>query len=169
MANFNLYYPKAFALEGTEYENNPNDECTKFGLVLGDVQVYYKKPSATCEDVKNLIESEAIKILKKLYWDKWVGDSIVNQSLAEFLVDSSFNMGMATIIKAVQSIIGVNADGVVGNKTLVAINAYNPFELYCKLYGWRLCKYQEIVKNNPDKKGFYNGWINRLNAIKLTQ
>jgi len=166
---YNTYAQKAFDLEGRNYENDPNDECTHFGLVLGDVQVYYNKPSATCADVKAITESEALKILKKLYWDKLKADDINSGTLACFIVDSAFNMGVGTIAKAVQAIIGVEQDGIVGSKTISAINACNAFEIYCKLYGWRLCRYQNIVASNPSKQEYFNGWVNRLNEFKVTQ
>ena len=98
----------------------------------------------------------------------FLADQITNQNLAEFIVDSALLNGRRTIAVPVQEVLGVVADGKPGAKTLAAINKANPFELYCKLWGYRLRRFDEIVQASPAKKKFYAGWINRLNAVKVS-
>jgi lysozyme family protein len=167
MASFALYFPLEGQLEGTVYENVPGDQPTRWGLIINDMTAYYGRPG-TVDDVKNLNATTASAILKKLYWDFFLADGIVNQNLAEFIVDSALLNGKDTIAIAVQEIVNVQADGKPGAITLAAINKANPFEVYCKMYGYRLRLFDAIVQNNPAKKVFYAGWRNRLNAIKVS-
>jgi lysozyme family protein len=168
MADFNLYLPKVFLAEGTKYENPVGDQCNKYGLEVSDLNEYYNRTNCTCSDVQNLTDTEAAKIIKQLYWDYFKSDQITNQSLAEFIVDSGYNQGKGLIAKSVQEIVNVNADGVIGNISLAAINAFNTLELFNKLYGYRLRRYDEIVARNSSKQQFYDGWINRLNKFPYT-
>lgn len=165
MADFKPYFEKEKVAEGVEYENDAEDECTKFGIVVDDLNRFYAFNSFhTCNDIKGLEEDEAGKILKKLYWDFFMADKINNQLLAEFIVDSGLLNGKVLIAKAIQEIVGTLPDGKVGIKTLEAINNYDAIRLYDRLYGYRLRKFDEIKAANLK---YYNGWINRLNTIKV--
>jgi lysozyme family protein len=172
MANFDPYFPSIIKSEGAEYTNDPVDTggCTKFGIILQTLKEYKydvnKDGIFTCEDVKGLTLEDAKNIYKKMFWDYFKADSIKNQSLAEYIVDGAINQGRGTIAKYVQEIIGVTADGLVGNKTLEAINAHDPKDLFHKLKSKREDKYHRIVAKNPSQKRFIKGWINRLNCIE---
>ena len=70
--------------------------------------------------------------------------------------------GCATAAKAIQKLVGVKADGIIGNITLTAINKSNPTLLFYRLFNARQNYYEEIVKRNPIKAKFLLGWNNRL-------
>jgi len=169
MADYNKYYPKAFNLEGKVYEDDARDVggCTKYGITLYDVRLFHRNDDLNCDAVKALDDASAAEILKKLYWDYYEADSIENQSLAEFLVDSRLNQGNI-ITRYIQEILGVTVDGIFGQHTLAAIQAHNPKELFDKLHDKRLQRYLDIINNNPSQIVFKNGWMNRLNAIKFS-
>ena len=174
MANYNLYYPKAFKLEGTKFENNPNDTAgaTKFGIVEDDLHEYGLDANTDGKidwtDVRDLTEEDAVKVLKKLYWDFFQSDRITNQSLGEFITDSGFNQGRILIAKYVQSILKTTVDGIFGDKTIALINTHpNPQYIFTELYNKRKQRYDNIIAKNPSQKVFKNGWNNRLNAIKF--
>lgn len=61
--------------------------------------------------------------------------------------------------------LGVTADGIVGPKTLAAINSQDPKELFTKVYNARAAHFNAIVKNNPSQKKWLKGWMNRINYI----
>ena len=171
MANFDPYFPHIIKAEGEAYTNDPIDKggCTKFGIILTTLKEYKydtnKDGVFTCDDVKALTLNDAKNIYKKMFWDFFKADGIKNQSLAEYIVDGAINQGRGTIAKYVQQIVGVTADGLVGNKTLEAINAHDSKDLFEKLKAKREDKYHRIVANNPSQKKFIKGWINRLNSI----
>lgn len=172
MADFNLYLPKENKLEGTVFENDANDEATKYGITLGDLKEYNfdidGDGQIDVDDVRKMTHDQAALVLRKLYWDFFSADNIPNQSLAEFIVDSGLNQGKYLIATYVQSILGLFIDSHPGAKTLKAIIDSNPILLYKQLYQKRFDRYNYIIKKNPKKQIYYNGWINRLNAIKVT-
>ena len=171
MANFDPYFPRIISFEGSTYENDPVDTggCTKYGIILETLKEYHfdtnKDGVYTCEDVKALTLDNAKSIYKKMFWDYFKADDIKNQSLAEYIVDGAINMGRGLIAKYVQTIVGVSVDGVVGTKTLEAINAHDQKDLYDKLKAKRVDRYNKIVENNPSQKKFIKGWMNRVNCI----
>ena len=168
MADFSLLFPKILNSEGTAYENDPTDNggCTKMGIILDDLKTFTKDTTKNCADLKNLTKNDAYAIYKKLYWDYFMADAIKNQSLAEYIVDGGINNGKPTITKYIQEIVGVTVDGLFGNKTLAAINAHDPQDLFNKLKEKRIEKYNNIVSANPSQSKFLDGWINRANSIK---
>lgn len=173
MAKFEPYYPQEQKLEGTVFENDPDDSggCTKIGLTMDDLHEYRldvdQDGDVDVDDMKKMTMEQGGMVLKKLYWDFFQADKIDNQKLAEFIVDSGLNQGRILIAKYLQSIIGVEVDGRIGNKTISALNLMSPTQVYLNLYSLRLKRYADIVQARPSQKKFYKGWMNRLNAIKV--
>jgi lysozyme family protein len=81
------------------------------------------------------------------------------------IVDWVWASGQGIGIKRVQKILGVTADGIVGPKTIAAVNAQNPKELFKKVYDGRAAHFNAIVKANPSQKKWLKGWMNRINYI----
>jgi lysozyme family protein len=173
MAYFKPYWDKLKKFEGIVFENNKLDTAgaTKFGLVTDDVKEakldQNKDGTIDWKDVRDLDEPAAYKVAKQLYWDKLSGDAITNQSIAEFIIDASYNMGRGLIVKYVQEILGLNIDGQFGPKTLQAVNGASQKDLFDKLYAKRKDRYAGIIKANPSQKVFEKGWARRLDAIKF--
>ena len=117
-------------------------------------------------DLKLITVEDATNIMKKNYWDRWKADQIKNQAIANTLVDWVWGSG-AWGIKIPQRILGVKDDGVVGGKTLEALNKQNPKEFLEKLYLARFNFLDGIVASNPSQKRFIKGWKNRMNDLIL--
>ena len=171
MAKVEKLVPKILKWEGG-FVNHPNDKggATNKGITIG-TYTYYRKvkglPAPTVEELKNITTDEWMDILKTLYWDKWKADSINNQSIANLLVDWHWGSGVYGI-KYPQQVLGVAADGIVGVKTLSAINDYpDQEELFQKLWNRRKQHFEDIVKRDPSQKVFLKGWMNRLNDYKF--
>jgi len=81
------------------------------------------------------------------------------------IVDWVWASGQGIGIKRVQKILGVTADGIVGPKTLAAVNNADPKDLFTKVYNARAAHFQAIVKSNPSQKKWLKGWMNRINYI----
>ena len=60
------------------------------------------------QDIK-LLNSSDFKVILKKYWDKWQADKIVNQSVAEILVDWVWGSGKWGIVIP-QRLLGVTSD-----------------------------------------------------------
>ena len=124
------------------------------------------KPTPTQSDLAKLEYSEWLAILKSVFWDPCKGDRIANQSIANLLVDWRWLNGTQGV-KDAQKELGLTADGVVGPKTLAALNAAPAYRVFYYLKAARFCSYYRIVANNSSKKGFLTGWVNRTEAIKF--
>lgn len=119
----------------------------------------------TVEDLKKMTDAEWFQIFRAGFYDKIKGDTIINDSLCLLIVDWCWMSGVKTAIRKVQSAIGVKSDGVVGPKTLYALNSV-PREAFDKIFGRREYFYQKLVEKNPENKKYIKGWTRRLKAIK---
>src|SRR5699024_1821166 len=75
------------------------------------------------KDIKLLNQDDFKYVLRK-YWDKWKADEIINQSVANILVDWYWASGKWGIVIP-QRLLGVVDDGIVGKNTLKALNSKN--------------------------------------------
>jgi len=155
------------------YVNDPFDKggATNMGITLNTwKQVGYDKDGngiINSNDIKLLNENDFKAVLRK-YWDKWLADKIHNQSIANILVDWYWGSGEWGIVIP-QRLLGVVADGLVGDKTICALNAQNQKEFFNKVFEARIKFLNDIVKNNPNQKKFLKGWLNRLNDFKFKE
>ena len=166
MADKNNLIPIIKRWEGG-YSDNPNDRggATNSGVTLAVYQSVYGK-NKTKNDLKKMTDEQWDYIFTKLFWNKWKADEIKNQSIANILVDWVWMSGYGTI-KKIQSLFGLTADGIVGNKTILYINSHDQEEVFNKIWNRRKSFYESLVKNNPSQKVFLKGWMNRLNTFKF--
>lgn len=173
MAKIELLVPKILKWEGG-FVNHPNDKggATNKGITIGTFTSYRKLkgfPQPSVDDLKNISNEEWMDILKTLYWDRWKADQINNQSIANFLVDWVWASGVYGI-KYPQQVLGVVVDGIVGSRTLTAVNEYpDQKELFQKLWDRRKQHFESIVQRDPSQKVFLKGWMNRLNDYKFEE
>ena len=90
---------------------------------------------------------------------------IESQSLANILVDWVWGSG-AHGIKIPQRMLGVAQDGIVGPKTLAALNATDHREFFDMVKAERELFFNRIVTVRPSQKKFLKGWLRRLNSIE---
>jgi len=165
MANYKKLKPIILKWEGGYAGNIDGKICTMKGITLSTFRSYYGK-GKTCADLKKLTDEQWDTIFIHGYWNKWSGDAINSQSIANLLVDWVWTSGTYGI-KYPQQVLGVKDDGVVGAKTIAAINDNpNQKELFQKLWNRRKKHFEDIAKRNPTQKKFLNGWLNRLDAFK---
>ena len=102
---------------------------------------------------------------KKEFWDKAKLDEVHSQQIANEIFVAGVNMGMKKAVMLAQKLVGVPADGLVGPKTLKAINAFDDAvfdEMYDVL---ETDHYERIIAANPSKRIFAKGWRNRAVAV----
>ena len=116
-------------------------------------------------DLKLITDEDAKAIFKKNYWDRWQAAKIRNQSIANILVDWVWGSG-AYGIKIPQKILGVKVDGIVGPKTLAALNAQDEEVFFAKLKREREAYFRRICIANPSQSVFLKGWLKRLDGIQ---
>lgn len=95
------------------------------------------------------------------YWDTMQGDSILSQDVADTLYSFGVNAGVKTAIKLAQTVIGVAPDGVIGPKTLSALNTVD-LKLFFAYYALaKIARYKDICAKDKTQLEFILGWINR--------
>lgn len=167
MANAKLLQPFILRWEGG-FVNDPLDRggATNKGITIGTFRQFYGK-DATVEQLKNITDEQWLHIFKAGYWNPWKADEIANQSIANIVVDWAWASGPGTSIKQVQGILRVIADGIVGPKTLAAINSADQRTLFADIHAARLKFVDNIVRRDPTQARFLKGWKNRINDIKF--
>ena len=179
MANFEEAYKKTSDCEGG-YVNDEDDAGgeTYRGIARNFWKKWegwaivddYKKspnfPKKWSEITKLLAKDKRLNKLvevfyKKNFWDEVRGDDIVDQCVANNIYDFAVNSGVGRASRFAQRIVGTVEDGEIGQKTVSAINAYDPDEFIKKFKDAREAFYRRIVANDPSQEKFLDGWIKR--------
>lgn len=153
------------------FANDPNDAggATQTGLTIGAYKAWCQKhgiSEPTVDNLKRIPYGTWRDIMKENYWNRWKADQIASQGIANMLVDFVWASGIHGIKKP-QELLKVVPDGVVGPKTLAAVNSAGPVTLFYKLRDLRLRFVESIVKQKPSQKKWLNGWKNRINDIEF--
>lgn len=170
MAKLDVLAPFIFSFEGV-YSNDPIDRggATKYGVTIATWkrQGYDKDRDGDIdvEDLKLITIDDAKMIMRKNFWNKWQADAIKDQSIANCLVDWVWGSGVYGI-KIPQAKLGVLADGIVGPKTIAALNRQDPKEFFAWLKARRKTYLQRYVQSNQKQQKFLKGWLRRLDGIK---
>lgn len=170
MADIKVLSPIIRKWEGG-FVNDPIDRggATNMGITIATWrQVGYDKDGdgdIDVQDMKRLDYNDFERVLR-IYWNRWKADQINSQSLANILVDWVWGSG-AWGIKIPQRILGLKQDGIVGPKTLGAVNSADPRKLFAQIYAARINFLEGIVHRNPSQARFILGWKNRLADFKF--
>jgi lysozyme family protein len=114
------------------------------------------------------------KIIKKTFWDKRNLDKVNSQKIAELIFEATWGSGFGgstSLVKYMQTLIGVANDGNIGPLTIAALNKKTSTikeenSLYQKLWDFRLLWLRNLASSNATNYGVYlNGWTNRMNAL----
>lgn len=153
------------------FSNDPDDlgGATMIGVTLATYTEYCRRkgyPQPTAERLRAMSYGQWLDILKTMFWDRWRADEIKSQAVAEILVDWVWASGKPGITIP-QHILGVAVDGVVGPKTLAAVNGSHPESLFARIKSRRREYIERICEARPANNKFRRGWLRRLDAIKF--
>lgn len=170
MAKLETLWPFILSWEGG-FANVPGDRggATKYGVTISTwkAQGYDKDGDGDidAEDLKLITPEDAMRICRINFWNRWKADDIADQSLANLLVDWVWGSGKYGITIP-QQMLGVKADGIVGPKTIAALNRQDAKAFFYKLWQRRKKYLYDICKSRPANYKFLNGWLNRLQAVQ---
>ena len=165
MADYRKLKPFILKWEGG-YVNDKDDlgGATNKGVTLATFRSVYGQ-GKTANDLRNMTDQQWETIFKKHFWDKWRADEITDQSVANILVDWLWASG-AYGIKIPQRVLGVSVDGIVGAKTIAAVNAKDGKQFFKEIRQERIDFIDRICTSRPQNKKFRKGWLNRINSLK---
>ena len=155
------------------FVNHPNDKggATNMGVTIATWRsVGYDKDEdgdIDVSDLKLLTKEDIIeRVMRPYYWDRCKADYIKSKSVACIIVDWYWGSGRIAI-KKVQRLLGVEADGIIGQQTLGALNHADARALFAAIKRERIQFFKNIVKANPSQAVFLKGWLRRLSYINF--
>jgi len=172
MANFENALHKVLAHEGG-YVNDPDDAGgeTYKGVAR---KIFSKWDGWTIVDLckkkpnfpKNLdLDTELQHKIEDFYrvnfWDRVKGDDIKHEEVAFAIFDFGVNAGVSTSAVLAQKVLDLDADGVIGNGTVTALNEQDPERFLASFTLAKIARYIYIVNKKPSNKKFFFGWVNR--------
>lgn len=89
-----------------------------------------------------------------------INDPLVALAVFDYLIHSG-----PTGIRNVQRIVNVTPDGIIGPKTLAAINARNPRALYQEILTQRAEFLNRLADKDASQEKFRAGWLSRISHL----
>lgn len=164
MAKFEIAYLKLQKWEGKQVDDpvDPGGR-TNAGITQRSWDAWVKEnATATPKDVFNLTEGEIKVFYLFSYWKPIRGLDIESQAVANFLFSMAVLQGKRAAVRRMQRVLGVKADGVIGPKTIAAINAFDPVALVRRFADANREFFQTIISRKPALQKFAQGWENRV-------
>ena len=162
MDRFNKFLDYIFEVEGgfTDDENDRGGKTT-WGITEEEARDFGYKG-----DMRNLTKDFAKNIYLKKYYLGNKLDKILNDKVALSIFDWAVNSGRRGIKKAqiVANKFGASliVDGIIGNKTLEAINSINPEAFLKEYHELQRTFYKNLAARDSTQEDFLKGWLNRV-------
>lgn len=126
----------------------------------GDTKFGLSKAANPELDIHNLTADQARQTYARKYWAPAACDALP-EPVATAHFDAAVNHGVHEAAIQLQQALGVVLDGVIGPKTLAAVNVVHPVDLLVTLQGYRALYYHYIVFRDRSQEKFLRGWFNR--------
>lgn len=123
-----------------------------------------KKCSLILANVSDL-NKMVVEFYKREFWDKAQLDLVNSQKIADEIFLFGVNVGMKTSIKIAQRLVNVLVDGIVGQKTINALNSFNESVFDIKFDELEKEHYDKIIEAKPHLVINKKGWYNRADLI----
>ena len=163
MDRFEKIFDYLLKVEGG-YTDNKHDKGgkTKYGITEEDARDFGYKG-----DMQNLTINFAKNIYLKKYYLGNKMDKVANDKVALSICDWAVNSGKNGIKNAQIAInqltnANLDADGIIGNKTLEALNAADPEKFLEVYHNLQRIYYRSKVEDDKTQEVFLAGWLNRV-------
>lgn len=132
------------------YVNDPRDPGgeTKFGI---------SRLAYPGEDIKGMTVERAREIYRRDYWGP-AGCDAVPEAAKLPLFDAAVNSGVKQAIKLLQRAVGESPDGILGPRTLLAVQSMPAPRLVARFAGQRLA----LLASLPTWPTYSRGWTLRV-------
>ncbi len=138
------------------YVNDPRDNG---GETNWGITVAVARANGYVGAMRTMSRVQAKAIYRKQYWDAVKADQLPFV-VAFQLFDAAVNHGVRRAVMLMQQSVGTTQDGVIGGKTIQAINTRNPQQLALLFNAVRL----EFYAGLGDFAHFGKGWTRRVAA-----
>jgi len=165
MDRFERIFDYLLRVEGG-YSNDKHDKGgkTKYGIIEEEARDFGYKG-----DMQDLTIDFAKNIYLKKYYlgnklDKVVNDKVA-LSICDWAVNSGRN-GTKNVQIAINQLTNANldVDGIIGNKTLEALNSVDPEKFLEVYHNLQRIYYKGLVEANNTQEKFFLGWMNRIES-----
>lgn len=159
--NFESCFKMMIASEGG-FVDHPKDPggMTNLGVTRGAWEAWLKRPVTEVE-MRAFTPDKVKPFYKAMYWNRIKGDSLPS-GLDYAMFDYAVNSGPNKASKDLQRIIAVPVDGIIGPKSLAAVETCDvrqAIEILCEMR-------MEFLKSLPGFETFGKGWSDRVGRVK---
>lgn len=151
---------------GYVFHSEDKGGATNYGITQVTLGKWRKLGrEATPQEVKNLTEKEAREIYTQLYIKVPGFDKIKDEKLREHAIDIGVNSGYTRSISWIQEAVGQIPDGILGPKTLAALDECDIDTVRKNVIKARLKFIGKLITNNPSQAVFCHGWLARISEF----
>ena len=144
------------------YTEHPSDRGgpTKGGITLRTLESWRHR-RCTRAELKRFSKGEALAILTRRYVESNGIHRIDNLKVRTQVIDDAVLSGPVLAAKDLQRVLDVSPDGIIGPKTLAALESRKPTVVGRRLAVERTDRLVRHVAKNPDQVVFLVGWVRR--------
>ena len=150
------------------FVDNPADRggATCWGITIVTLREWRRTPISLA-DMENLTVEEAEQIYKTKYFTAAGFDRVADPELQEFLFDFAVNSGVEAASEALQSAIGADPDGVLGELSFAALAAVTNYAaLFYAVKSKRYELLMGFIGAHHEQSVFATGWKNRIQPFQ---
>jgi len=147
------------------FVSHPKDPggATNKGITLATFSLYLGR-KASVDELKMISDTQLCEIYRKQYWDKVRGDDLPG-GLDFCVFDFAVNSGPGRAAKMLQDLVGAEADGSIGHKTVAAVLEHVSRETLPKVIDQYQAKRLHYLQALPHWETFGKGWGRRVNEV----
>lgn len=109
-------------------------------------------------------ETPPFSLVESFYYENFYKpfEQVGSERIRDLLFETSVNLGVRQTVKLAQKVLGVKADGIIGEKTLSALNSVKEEDFIRDFTLARIAFYTALANKNPKRYALYlRGWVNR--------
>lgn len=157
---FEEHFQRVIQLEGGfRLHKNPGEPVETYAGI-------YRKAYPTWEGWSYIDRGKTppTELVRRFYYENFYQhlEDIENPIIRFAIFEFGVNAGLKKAIKIAQAVVGTSPDGIIGPKTLSALNSVEPDDFIKSYLIARIKHYLDIVNSDPKRYGLYlRGWLNR--------
>ena len=157
---FEEHFQRVVQLEGGfRLIQNPTEGAVTYAGI-------YRKAHPEWEGWKYIDKGETppTELVRRFYYQTYYAplEPIENPEIRFAIFEFAVNAGFKKAVKIAQAIVGTSPDGIIGSKTISALNSVQPDDFLKSYLIARIKHYLDIANSDPQRYGIYlRGWLNR--------